>query len=308
MPNVPKHTTKTLPATTSVPTEHADWFAHTLADAMPPATRRAYRLAAKGIAPHSGGEVPDDGAVLARVRELDAEGKSASAMTLCVSAAKHARRLAGLPALGDAPARAVAAIRKARRREGDLPSQVAPLRSAQLDAIEAAGEEIRPRETPAKARERANLDMVMIRLARVGLMRVSELVRTSLDDLQHKSEGGATLTFRRSKGGEVSACVIGDALLRRIHAVRREPGDRRIVPLSVAQVRVRMRRAAAAAGIEGVSTHSARVGMARDLTSRGASLVQIQLAGNWRSPEMPARYARRESAEEGVVARMFPDG
>ena len=97
--------------------------------------------------------------------------------------------------------------------------------------------------------------------------------------------------------------MIGDALLRRIHVVQRQPGDRRIVPLSVAQVRNRMHRAAAAAGM---STHSARVGMARDLTGRGAS--QIQLPGNWRSPEMPARYARRESAEEGVVARMFPDG
>lgn len=48
------------------------------------------------------------------------------------------------------------------------------------------------------------------------------------------------------------------------------------------------------------TTHSARVGMARDLTSRGASLVQIQLAGYWRSPEVPARYARGESADEGL--------
>ena len=48
--------------------------------------------------------------------------------------------------------------------------------------------------------------------------------------------------------------------------------------------------------------------MARDLTSRGASLVQIQLAGYWRSPEVPARYARGESADERVVAWMFPDG
>lgn len=36
--------------------------------------------------------------------------------------------------------------------------------------------------------------------------------------------------------------------------------------------------------------------MARDLTSHGASLVQIQLAGNWRSLEMSARYVRWESA------------
>ena len=48
--------------------------------------------------------------------------------------------------------------------------------------------------------------------------------------------------------------------------------------------------------------------MARDLTSRGASLVQIQLAGYWGNPEMPARYARGESAEGRVVAWMFPDG
>ena len=47
--------------------------------------------------------------------------------------------------------------------------------------------------------------------------------------------------------------------------------------------------------------------MTRDLVAGGASLIEVQNAGGWKSPEMPAYYARRESAEEGVVERLYPD-
>ena len=46
-----------------------------------------------------------------------------------------------------------------------------------------------------------------------------------------------------------------------------------------------------------------QVGSARELAADGASLVELQQAGGWRSPTTPAVYVRRESATRGPVAR-----
>ena len=37
----------------------------------------------------------------------------------------------------------------------------------------------------------------------------------------------------------------------------------------------------------------------------GASVVDMQNAGRWKSPQMPAHYAKAELAERGAVARFF---
>ena len=63
---------------------------------------------------------------------------------------------------------------------------------------------------------------------------------------------------------------------------------------------------AKAAGIEGfISGHSLRVGTAVSLAQAGASVVDMQTAGRWADPKMPAHYARAELAERGAVARFF---
>ena len=61
-----------------------------------------------------------------------------------------------------------------------------------------------------------------------------------------------------------------------------------------------------AAGVEGfISGHSLRVGSAVSLAQAGASVVDMQNAGRWKSPQMPAHYAKAELAERGAVARFF---
>ena len=89
--------------------------------------------------------------------------------------------------------------------------------------------------------------------------------------------------FRRiRKGGRVTADALGADSIRAI--VRK--------------------RAAAVDGITGrMGGHSLRVGSARELAADGASLVELQQAGGWRSPTTPAVYVRRESATRGPVAR-----
>ena len=58
------------------------------------------------------------------------------------------------------------------------------------------------------------------------------------------------------------------------------------------------------AGIKGfISGHSLRVGSAVSLAQAGASVVDMQVAGRWKSSQMPAHYAKAELAERGAIAR-----
>ena len=73
-------------------------------------------------------------------------------------------------------------------------------------------------------------------------------------------------------------------------------------------VRQIIKRAAARVGLaEKVSGHSLRIGTTVSLAQAGATLVDIQTAGRWKSSQMPAHYARAQFAERGAIAR-FKDG
>ena len=69
-----------------------------------------------------------------------------------------------------------------------------------------------------------------------------------------------------------------------------------------------IQKRAANAGVEGfISGHSLRVGSAVSLAQAGATVVDMQVAGRWKSSQMPAHYAKAELAERGAIAR-FKDG
>ena len=86
-------------------------------------------------------------------------------------------------------------------------------------------------------------------------------------------------------------------------AMNPEPGDR-VVPLSAQMIGLRFTAAALVAGVESrVTAHSGRVGLASELTSRGASITDVMLAGNWRTSRMVAHYSAGATAERGAVAR-----
>ena len=46
-----------------------------------------------------------------------------------------------------------------------------------------------------------------------------------------------------------------------------------------------------------------RLGMATELTARGASTTEVMLAGNWRTSRMVAHYSAGATAERGAVAK-----
>ena len=108
---------------------------------------------------------------------------------------------------------------------------------------------------------------------------------------------GETKDVRFVKGGVARA-------IRTLRAATRpEPADR-VVPLSPQMVGLRFTAAAAAAGVERrMTAHSGRVGLASELTSRGASTTDVMLAGNWKTSRMVAHYSAGATDERGAVAR-----
>ena len=77
-----------------------------------------------------------------------------------------------------------------------------------------------------------------------------------------------------------------------------------MVGLSPLQIQRRVTAAAHAAGIEArLTAHSGRVGLASELTARGASTTEVMLAGNWRTARMVAHYSAGATAERGAVAK-----
>ena len=121
-------------------------------------------------------------------------------------------------------------------------------------------------------------------------MRRSEVSALRWNDLTEANDGnGILITVRCSKtdqtGDARDVRFVKDGVARAIRALRdatdHEPGDR-MVPLSPQAVGMRFTAAAFAAGVEHrVTAHSGRVGLASELTRRGASTTDVMRAGNW---------------------------
>ena len=163
-------------------------------------------------------------------------------------------------------------------------------------------------------------DAAMIRLMSDCLLRISEVVTVNVGDLKEK-----TLTLRSSKtdqegtGESLYVCdatrnvldryreradITDGALFRYIRRGDHIQSDR-LTPHSARRI---IKKRAANAGVEGfISGHSLRVGSAVSLAQAGATVVDMQVAGRWKSSLMPAHYAKAELAERGAIAR-FKDG
>ena len=163
-------------------------------------------------------------------------------------------------------------------------------------------------------------DSAMIRLMSDCLLRISEIVAVNVNDLRDN-----TLTLRASKTdqeGTGETLYVCDATwyiltqyLERADITRgavfrsiRRGGHiqpQRLTPHSARRI---IQKRAADAGVEGfISGHSPRVGSAVSLAQAGATVVDMQVAGRWKSSQMPAHYAKAELAERGAIAR-FKDG
>ena len=163
-------------------------------------------------------------------------------------------------------------------------------------------------------------DAAMIRLMSDCLLRISEVVAVNVGDFKDK-----ILTIRTSKsdqeghGETLYVCDSTRKILRqyqeRASITRgavfrhiRRGGHIQKNRLHEHSARRIIQKRAKDAGVEGfISGHSLRVGSAVSLARAGASVVDMQVAGRWKSSQMPAHYAKAELAERGAIAR-FKDG
>ena len=163
-------------------------------------------------------------------------------------------------------------------------------------------------------------DAAMIRLMSDCLLRIGEVVAVNVGDFAENTlTVGSSKTDQEGTGESLYICQPTRKVLKRyseragitegalFRHIRR--GDHiqqtRLHPHSARRI---IKKRAADAGVEGfISGHSLRVGSAVSLAQAGATVVDMQVAGRWKSSQMPAHYAKAELAERGAIAR-FKDG
>ena len=190
--------------------------------------------------------------------------------------------------------------------------------AGQVDGLAWADVDVITRLSALDGTARGLRDAVLVRLMSDCLLRISEAVAVNVEDLSD-----STLIVHRSKTdqtGEGAVLFVGKEtidLIRRYQAVsevssgalfrRIRRGDTVTAHrLTLNGARQAIKDAAELVGIpsDRVSGHSLRVGSAVSLAQAGASVVEMQGAGRWKSPQMPAHYARVQEAEQGAIARL----
>ena len=277
-------------------------------------TRRAYAGALRRVDAWRGAAPVDDASLAVYLGELFEAGRAPATAALAVAAVRFRAKLAGQPnPAGEATARVLGGYRRTAADRGR--GQAAPLRADGLAAILATA--ARPRtdgrgvESHTTAHRRGRLDAVIASLLFMGGLRRSEVSALEWRDVSDARDGdGVLLTVRTSKtnqegdAADVRYLKNGAAnAIRTLRAADAAPTDR-VVGLSPLQIQRRFTAAARAAGIEArVTAHSGRVGLASELTARGASTTEVMLAGNWKTARMVAHYSAGATAERGAVAK-----
>ena len=274
-------------------------------------TVETYRLAMQPLEIWLDGRVLNDNLLATYITELYQAGKSPATISKIVAAVKwtaknHDMGTAHLSF--EITDKTLAGIRRKGKGRG----------RGQVDGI--TWEEVEQICTLAEAEETvAGLrDSALIRLMSDCLLRISEAVAVDVADVdsaltvhQSKTNPGTTgipdVTLyigeptqeaikRYCEAGGITDGPLFRWIRRGDHVTRGR--------LTVDGVRKIIKRRARAAGIEGkISGHSLRIGSAISLAQAGASVVNMQVAGRWKSPQMPAHYARAELVEQGAIAR-----
>ena len=269
-------------------------------------TLKAYEHATRRLEDWLDGRTLNDAVLAEYIRFLHTTGKSPATINLLLSAVKWMAEYHGIEDVaGPITKRIWADIRgedrprERRRTDG--------LTWTEVERVCAVAESSK---TVAGLR-----DAAMISLMSDCLLRISEAVAVNLEDIGeeglqiHRGDRSYILyicewTRRLIKRYHRKSGIVSGALFRRIRFQNHVTEDR----LGVKGAREAIRRRAVEAGVEGyISGHSLRVGSAVSLAEAGATVKEVQRAGRWQGPTMPARYVREMPAEQSPVKR-YKDG
>ena len=279
---------------------------HLMSASLSHNTQLAYQRTLQNLDQYLNGQVLTDGKLAAYITHLHDTGKSPATIGQVVAAAKWRLKKADETLHLPVTDTTLSGIRREGRDRGR--GQVDGLTWQDVERICLLAE---MKNTLAGLR-----DAAMIRLMSDCLLRVSEVVAVNIEDFREK-----TLTLRSSKsdqegtGESLYVCDTTRNVLDRYREraditdgamfrhIRR--GDNiqpnRITAHSARRI---IKKRAADVGVKGfISGHSLRVGSAVSLAQAGATVVDMQVAGRWKSSEMPAHYAKAELAERGAIAR-----
>ena len=277
-------------------------------------TRVAYQGQLQRLYDYLGGKSLTDETLAEYLTSLHDAGKSPAVAGQLVAAVRFQTKTTGQPSpVGPASEAVLAGLRRKGKERGR--GQVKGIRWRDADVMAALA--ANGNNSVAGLR-----DAAIIATMSDAMLRVSELCALVVEDLTFEPDGSGRLTIRSSKTdqeGKGAVQYLGPRTVKRIRAwldwagFSTGPLFRRVrrggvlgnQPLSVSGLRLVLRRRGAAADIEGrVSGHSLRVGSAQSLVAHGASIVEMQTEGRWKSPQMPAHYARSQLAGRGAVARL----
>ncbi len=291
---------------------HADTAQALAAASIAPNTRRAYTTALGRLDTWLAdmGVPLSDPALAEYLSELFEAGKAPAVAALVVAAVKFRAKLTGTESpVGSATTRVLAGFRRAGRTRGR--GQVEGVRWEQADAAAALAANKDDRLAGVR-------DAAILAVASDALLRVSELAALAVADIDTTEQ---TITVQRSKTdqeGTGAVLFLGKPTIQRVQAWLDAAGIRKGAlfraltkggkvrsGLSARSLRTIIAKRSKAAGVPGrVSGHSLRVGSAQSLATAGASVVEMQQAGRWKSPSMPGQYARKQMARRGAVARL----
>ena len=289
-------------------------------------SRRAYAGALRRLGKwlRDEGRSLDDAALANYIERLHDDRLTTASAMMAVKALRFYCKVEGLPC-PDGPLTA-AVLRKFRRESvGCGRRRAEPLLAGDAEAILATAETPRRYadgryETAERARRRGLLDAALVAVLFLGGMRRSEAAELKWNDAVDAADGqGIAIHVRRSKtnphGNEPDVRFVNGCEAKALRRLRREAGgdrhpDRPVFGgLTGATLSRRIARAAMAAGIaKRITGHSGRIGLAVELTLRGASTHDVMHAGNWRSAAMVAHYSAAARAERGAVARLMGPG
>ena len=281
-----------------------------------PNTRESYTRALRQFDTWRGRRPLDDSTLAAYLAALYDLGRSPSVAALAVAAVRFRARLSDYPdPAGKATGRVLAGFRRtaADRGRGRADAFTADHLSAVLATCHRPRKSRRGIEAPPAAARRGRLDAVIAGLLFMAGLRRSEVAALRWSDVtdadaptpgilvrvrtSKTNPAGETTDLRYVKNGVAAA-------LRSLRAETQPETSDRVVPLTPRSLARRFIAAAEAAGIDRrITAHSGRIGLASELTRRGASTTDVMLAGNWRTARMVAHYSAGATAEHGAVAR-----
>ena len=297
----------------------AEAAAGLIADSLSANTRRAYQGALARLDAALEGGTLNDEALAAYIGTLERDGRSPACAATAVAAAKFRARFNRQPS--PAGRLTEAALKGMRRRAARKPrprGQAIGITLAEAQTMLAVAPNPRPRgrggqESSGQAVRRGLVDAVIVALLFQAGLRRSEAGQLTWEDIRDAEDSdGILIDVRFSKSnqeGDTDVRFVKSAFARAIRRLRTEcnsseaPG-KPVLGLSPQQIGWRFSACAKAAGLDGRYTaHSGRVGLASELTRRGAPTAAVQLAGGWRSARMVTHYSSGATAERGAVEK-----